>query len=54
MAEKMTKYSVHEGLKCGWSVGEVERHYHEFTIAFVSSECRLWNIFLMYSNLVYP
>ena len=43
---------IHEGLECGRSIGETERHHQELIMPLMSSESCLLYIIFLHPNLM--
>ena len=43
---------VHKALKGRWGITKTEWHDQELIMAFMSSECSLWNVDFLHANLV--
>jgi hypothetical protein len=52
MTEESTKDMIHETLKSGGIITEVEGHNQELIVTLMSSECNLENAFFFHTNLV--
>jgi len=52
MTEERMEGDIHETLKSGGSIIEVEWHNQEPIVPLMSFECSIWNVLFFHTNLV--
>ena len=52
MHQLVFENSIHQMLKCGWSIRHPEWHNQKFELAPLNSECTFVNICILHRNLV--